>query len=62
MVEIIPNEHEEYLLFTLSHYRSNFINKIKPFFLIYTVNSCKIRVYWEQTDTQLTCIDIDVSK
>ncbi len=40
MVDIIPNNHEWYLPFTLGHYHSYFINEIKPFYLIYTIKSC----------------------
>ncbi len=39
MDEVVPNEHEWYLPFNLSHYCSYLKNEIKPFYLICTVKS-----------------------
>jgi len=37
--DTFPKDHEWYIPFTLGHYRSYFINEIKPFYLVYTVKS-----------------------
>jgi hypothetical protein len=35
----VPNDHEQYLPFMIGHYHSYFMNKIKLFYLIYSVKS-----------------------